>query len=221
MTKSILMLCVVVAGGSMSGLSWADEAIGVQEGSAKAKPSSVTGFQSALRLGYAVPFGKADGTSHLADYANAIIPIELDIGYRIHRNFFVGIAGQYAFGLLNQDKFFKGCKDCSGRDARVGLILEYYPVPEVSFRPWLGVGTGYEWAHGTWSRINGTYHGFELINLQVGGDYKLAPHFGIGPFASFSVGEFSQFEFLGSSNIDQKALHEWLLLGIRGVYEPD
>jgi len=106
-TKYILVLCVVVASGSISGVSWADEAVGVQEGSAKAKPSSGTGFQSAVRLGYAIPFGKADGTSHLADYANAIVPIELDIGYRIHRNVFVGIAGQYAFGLMNTFRWIR------------------------------------------------------------------------------------------------------------------
>ncbi|MGC4064078.1 MAG: hypothetical protein QM784_05445 [Polyangiaceae bacterium] len=66
-------------------------------------------------------------------------------------------------------------------------------------------------------------HGFEFLNLQGGADFKLSPAFGLGPFVSFSLGQYGTMNQKGpgidsSDSIDNKAFHEWLTLGVRGAF---
>jgi hypothetical protein len=58
----------------------------------------------------------------------------------------------------------------------------------------------------------------------VGGDYKVMPNLGIGPFVMFSLGQYGSCSFSGalssqSCSIQQTAMHEWLTFGLRGVYD--
>jgi hypothetical protein len=74
-----------------------------------------------------------------------------------------------------------------------------------------------------------TGKGFEFINLQGGLDFKVAPGLALGPFLSFSIGQYSSASVSCSGNacggfasasddIDEKAPHQWLLLGVRGTF---
>jgi hypothetical protein len=68
--------------------------------------------------------------------------------------------------------------------------------------------------------------GFEFANLQAGIDYKLMRNLGIGPFVSFSLGEFNATSannggiqgVPGANNITDKTLHEWLTIGVKGAF---
>lgn len=65
-----------------------------------------------------------------------------------------------------------------------------------------------------------------------GVDFRLDRVFGLGPFVDFSLGEYTGYLFSPGEyssdeppdrsyqDIPEKALHEWLMLGIRGVFFP-
>jgi outer membrane protein W len=111
----------------------------------------------------------------------------------------------------------------------------YRFMPEQRFAPFVGVGAGYEWysAKGT-GNIGGftgststTVRGFEFLNLQGGADYRLSGNSVIGPFASFSLGRFDSYSTQVTTgttttstngDINNTAMHEWLLLGVRGAF---
>jgi len=71
--------------------------------------------------------------------------------------------------------------------------------------------------------VTQTVKGFEFANLQAGGDFKVADHVGVGPFVSFSLGEYSSVsmdpEIAGMvDEIPNKAIHEWLVIGVKGSF---
>ena len=71
-----------------------------------------------------------------------------------------------------------------------------------------------------------TAHGFEFLNLQAGLDFAPAPQVGIGPFVAFSLGQYSRTKgetsdptlIVDDGEIENKALHQWLFLGVRGMF---
>lgn len=198
-----------------------------------------TGFEGALRLGYVLPFGHAlgEGGGDLADAVEGVIPIWADLGYRVLPELFVGAYGQYGFGVLGEN-VSNLCADpsveCSLGSLRVGLQLHYHPLPRSLVDPWFGLGFGYEWLFfslGTESaEIAGSVHGFELLQLQAGLAFSVSEHFALGPALGFAIAQFrardndcSGGDALGcdrDGEIEDKALHQWLMLGVRGSYAP-
>lgn len=182
-------------------------------------------FVLGLRLGYGIPMGDATKDNPLSDGTSGQIPIWLDVGYMVTRNIMVGAYGQYGIA------FVKDCPtgfSCSGSDIRIGLQGQYHISPAEKIDPWLGVGIGYEIASlkataGS-QEVSSTLKGMEYLNLQGGADFKVSPAFGIGPFLSFSLGQYGSAttKIPGlpdqSGDIPETAMHEWLTLGVRGAF---
>ena len=75
-------------------------------------------------------------------------------------------------------------------------------------------------------------HGFEFVNLQAGFDIPATETVGIGPFLMLTLAQYSnvsvscsgtvcdQAGFTGDTQqeIKGKALHEWVLFGVRGTF---
>jgi hypothetical protein len=197
-----------------------------------------TGFEAGARLGYGIAMGKADADDNLSDTVSGQVPIWLDVGYRPIEALMVGLFFQYGFGILGSELDDCDIADasCSASDIRLGVQGHFHLRPREQLDPWLGLGIGYEWltlsqeARGT--EISGTASGFEFLNLQVGLDIRVLEHFVVGPFLSFSLGQFSSSSAECSGNcglissgsvsgdIDDKGLHQWLLIGARGAYAP-
>lgn len=187
-------------------------------------------FVIGARLGYGIAMGDAMKDSAMSDGVSGQIPIWLDLGYMVTPNIMVGLYGQYGFGIVGSkmsDVCDAGNVDCSVSDLRVGVQGQYHLSPSEKLDPWFGLGIGYEWAmtsmSGGGQSQDYTYSGFEFLNLQGGADFKLSPAFGIGPFLSFSLGQFGSVSASGDledgdTDIDDKALHEWLTLGVRGSF---
>lgn len=112
-------------------------------------------------------------------------------------------------------------------------------MPKSAANPWVGIGFGYEWLSWSFSatgaEVSFTTHGFELANLMAGLDFEITEHFYLGPALSFSFGQYSEVGVSCSDsandacemepgqdgpNIESKALHEWLVLAVRGAYAP-
>jgi hypothetical protein len=182
-----------------------------------------------LRTGYAIPMGNAvgGGAPPISDAITGVIPIWLDAGYKLNPNMYIGAYFQYGIGLINNDK--TGCgqpgASCSANDVMFGANFHYHLMPDQTIDPWAGIGIGYEILQTNSAQSSSDGNGFQFLNLQLGGDYKATPELGIGPFLMFSLGEFSNCgaSFMGQSagtcTIKETALHEWLTIGIRGVYD--
>jgi outer membrane protein W len=198
-----------------------------------------TGFEAALRLGYGIPLGDAAGNAELSDGIAGQVPLILDIGYRITPMVFLGVYGQYGFAWLS-DNYADGCDatnaSCSAHDIRLGIEAQFHFQPLEKLDPWIGVGIGYEWAGldvevGN-MEVDTTLSGFEFINLQAGLDIRVSEHFYVGPFLNFSIGQYSSAsascsggglcadQFGVNGDIDDKAVHEWLMLGVRAGFGP-
>ena len=68
-----------------------------------------------------------------------------------------------------------------------------------------------------------SYRGFELVNLQLGGDYKVSEQLSVGPYVLFSLGQYSNATLddgteSTSRSIDEKGLHQWFGFGFRGTF---
>lgn len=198
-----------------------------------------TGFEAGLRVGYGIPLGSLSENNDLSDGIGGQIPLILDVGYRVIPNLFIGLYGQYGFAWVGGD-IADLCDatnaDCSAHDIRLGIQAHYHFQPRQGLDPWIGLGFGYEWfgvsAEGGNTEFSTGAHGFEFINLQAGLDLRASQNFYVGPFLTLSIGQFSKAtvdcesglcgtgQFGASGDIENTAVHEWLMLGLRGAYAP-
>jgi hypothetical protein len=211
-------------------------------------PRVPSGIEIGARAGYALPLGNASGNANdnLSNYVNGAIPIFLEAGYRVARpNLSVGIYFAYEAGLVNTSangglnsmvtQYSKGTANCSSNgiscSANVlmyGAQLHYHLMPEASFDPWIGAGVGMESFNfslsGGNASLGGSVTGWDYLILQLGGDYRAAPNFGLGPVAWFGMGQYGNVSVTAggttaSAAINNGSLHEWLTVGVRGVLD--
>jgi hypothetical protein len=204
-------------------------------------------LQVGLRTGYGLPIGgyakalELQGISQrmhdLGDDANGAIPIWIEAGYRIVPELSVGGYALYGMALFKaadrRDPLGGGCPegvDCAAWGWRFGLRGEVHLLPHGAIDPWAGIGVGYELLY---SDFEGTvlgfpmdvavaYRGFELLLLEGGADVRVWDRFAVGPFLSLSLVQYSgcSAERDGESQrceITRPALHEWLVIGVRGT----
>ncbi len=222
--------------------------------SGPAQPSP-EGFTAAIRAAYAIPMGDVATGSSLSDNFNGAVPFWVDLGYRFGGSIFVGGYFQYAFAPLNRDNFVKTLNTAAGSDVcgaagvtcdvsggysiRFGLEAIYRFTVASPFVPWVGVGTGWEIAHGNAEvktpagglTESDTFSGWEYFNLQAGGDFRVGPGFSIGPFVAFSLGKYTTASYDLTSTISSiptqsqagsitnTATHSWLQLGLKGTLD--
>lgn len=197
----------------------------------------------AFRLGFQAPLGDATGEQNDAlsrRYAWQV-PLVLDIGARFARSFFVGAYLGAGIGATGDDAGVDAaCVDddengnndivCSASTARLGLEVLYSFQPDQALNPWIGYGIGFEVASAS---INDRYKALEetvtstgvtFADITVGLD--LRKKIGVGPFLDFALGQFNTTTTdLGSRgkykySIENKALHAWLMFGLRMVINP-
>ena len=188
------------------------------------------------RLGVGLPFGHegaqaGNADPALSDDVKNLVPIWIDAGYRFTPSFSLGLSFQYAFGFINKDQnpfCTQAASDCSTHDTRVGLNATYHFMPGQKLDPWVGFGLAYEWLTFESTVLgvagSGTASGTEFANLQVGGDLTASRNVRIGPFASFSFGEYGDFSTEANNRtlngtFANKSVHEWLILGVRGAFD--
>lgn len=176
-------------------------------------------FKLGLRLGYALPMGDTAKDSKLGDAVSGQVPIWIDAGYMVTPNILLGLYGQYGFVGT------KNCDSCSAHDLRIGIQGQYHISPAEGVDPWVGLGIGYESLSAsqknplTGGDIDSGVSGFEFLNLQGGADFKVTDAFSVGPFLSFSLGQFSKTNLNGTSqDITDKAIHEWFTFGAKGTF---
>jgi len=199
------------------------------------------GFALGFKLGYGVPTGSVakDATTGstnlpLSDELSGKLPLDLDVGYFVTPQLFVGTSFQIAYGLVNDQRAFSpgACtgtgSSCSGTDLRVGLVSTFRFGTDDYFEPWVGLGVGYEWTklHGEDATGSGdmTLRGFDLA-LQVGGYFSVSSTVSFGPYVAYNVGQYRSMDissgsFSDGGEIPKKAFHGWFQVGMRGTFGP-
>jgi len=176
-----------------------------------------------LRLLYGIPMGDAVKDQKMSDGISGQVPLQLDVEYKVTPQLGVGVYGSYAFGMLASQ-----AKDNFDSASAYALgIQASYELPKLkAITPWVGLGTGYEWATASFKSSAGggslKYSGWEFARLEVGADYEVAKNFSTGLFVGYSLGQFSNASFQGQSASvpsSDKTLHEWFTFGIRGKYD--
>jgi hypothetical protein len=240
-----LVAAPVVAAGAAAGAAGAAAATSPTTPAEAAAPASTgydpnaTHFEAALRVGVGVPLGSAYQTTtgtdvSLGDWTSFTIPVQLDLGVRLGGSWFLG--GYFSYGFAGSAKlatntFTCGTSDvkCSPSTLRFGGQVHWHPLGNASTDPWIGLGSGYERVSLGVSAATGEgsldVSGWEFANVQLGIDFALGSAVKIGPWVSFSVGQYSSIG--GSSggagvsgDITNKTLHEWLMGGVRLVILP-
>jgi hypothetical protein len=239
MTKLRTGLLASLVVGSLGGVASAQEppAPSPTPAPSTTGPTDHPGFEFVVRLGYAIPIGNATGADTatmmpadaLSNTLSGAVPVVLEAGYRFNKNLSAGVLFQYAFAMI-KDNMNTGCGggvSCSGSVIRLGIEGIYRLDVDGAFVPWLGAGVGYESLSLDQSMggqsASASIHGLEFLTLQGGGEYRIAPQMTIGPFASFSLGQYDGVDASGggmniSMSIANKAMHEWLQLGVRGTF---
>jgi outer membrane protein W len=177
-----------------------------------------------FRLGYAPAMGDAMQGQSMKDAMPSQIPIQLDALYKFTPEWAAGMYFSYGFGQLSSTEA-DACDamgvDCSMSSVRVGVEGTYtFTTASPTFVPWIGAGFGYEAVSETVA-VSGVSasqdtSGWEFLNLQLGGDWKVSPSFAIGPYVMYSIGQYSS---IGGNSIPETATHEWLNVGVRGKFD--
>jgi len=223
-------------------------AVGSASERASAQERETAAFEFGARTGYAVPLGAAEANEgdNIDTLAQGQVPIWLDAGVRLARDYFVGVDASYGVGVLapflrstcDTDAAYGTKTHCSARDVRLGLEFIYHPRVRSAFEPWLGAGLGWEWLSVTDSAnfqganpsVTRDYDGPELFLLQGGVDYMLRRGLGVGLFvavsadmyrsASLSCADTCNTFAVGSRKVDGSTTHEWLFGGARVTFMP-
>jgi len=185
------------------------------------------------RVGYGIPLGEIAPSYSIAEFAGAQVPFGFGIGYRLNPHLSAGVMMQYGIVKRSDETQCVGLSmTCLARDTRLGAAVHYRVSPDKSVSPWVGLGVGYEWFTVTSSSSIGApysarFNGVELANLEVGADFKAAPGLALGPYLSGSLDQFISTshtegystDFVGTTSIEEKAYHAWLMVGVRGTYD--
>lgn len=195
---------------------------------AEEAPAAQHGLQLKLGLGtgFGIPMGDAKKEEKLADVYGGEIPVELELSYRITHAISAGVYAGYGIGLVSSNEV-NGVRVSDELDSiaawRFGVQGEY-EFPKVGpALPFAGLRVGYvtetlKLAAGGVTKASG----WEYFTVVGGADFEVANRFAIGPFVSFSLGEYTQEQAAGGSSESipsaERALHEWLTMGVRGSF---
>ena len=165
-------------------------------------------------MGDAVKDGK------LSDGVSGAIPLQLDLGYMVTPN----IIGRPVRVVRHRHAHFEAkdlCDaakvDCSASRIGVGLQGQYHLSPGQSLDPWFGLGFGLEMLDQKAGDTKSGVSGFEFVNIMAGADFAATESIAVGPFVNFSVGQYSKTTGDDGADIKDKAMHQWLTLGIKGT----
>jgi hypothetical protein len=169
-----------------------------------------------LAAGVAVPLGKMEARSKLADHVRVAFPMTFGVGARLFRSLSVGTELSWGWADIGENApwgsvcyyaGYRGTEQCSVRLTRVGVALAYHPLTAAHWDPWLGIGASYERLHfrgpvpptastdpnqpPSPGGVEFTVRGWSLES-RVGMDYVLTSTLRAGAFLSFDVGRYAE-----------------------------
>jgi outer membrane protein len=173
----------------------------------------------ALRLGVGAAVGSAARDVPVSDVVPAQYPLQLDV---LGREGPLALGAYGSFGLASAGRCAGA--SCSAWAARIGLQGTWTFTTAGGSEPWLGVATGYEWISESRTQggtVTSKFRGPELLALQGGIEWRIAPWLALGPYALVSLGRYVRYSVdtgveSGSVAIPDRAFHAWFHAGVRG-----
>jgi PEGA domain len=219
-----------VAAGVAAGAAAGGAATATPAPAAAAPPApSPVHFEASLRVGFGLPLGSvSENLGSVSNYSSFTIPVQLDLGIRISGVIFLGAYFSYGFAGSTDAATCGSGFNCSPSTLRFGGEIHWHPLGNAPVDPWIGLGSGYEkMSISVSGDTTGTFDvsGWEFGNLQLGLDFAIGSVVKIGPWVSFSIGQYSSGSISGGGNftgadIQNKTIHEWLMGGVRLVIIP-
>jgi hypothetical protein len=194
-------------------------AFAAEEAGSPARSGSVeprTGFQMALRTGWTLPMGSADGAHDMTQLVAAQLPVVLEVGARFVPSLLLGGYMGAGFGNANTNG--------SALGLRIGGEALWYLAPDKTYDPWVGYGFGYESIS---KGGDSSYSGLEFAHIMGGVDFRVSKAFDLGPYFDVSIGKYLHHDenYVADGTpidgaIQQTATHEWVAFGLRGTVLP-
>lgn len=196
-----------------------------------AAPAEPLPLELSLRAGYARAFGNQGDAGAPLPFNN-LVPLSVDIRYRIYRSFSLATSFEFAPALSCSGS------SCSAAVFRVALGAHWQPR-EGEWRPFGALGAGYEWRryslHALVADLDGnvgdvelsrTARGVAFLVAQTGVERALSPSLRLGPYALFTLGSYSNEDIHYQPPIqpDQSrspgGVHGYAQVGLRLSFEP-
>jgi hypothetical protein len=141
-------------------------------------------LEIAVGAGYTQGVGGAGGAGSVEDVTGPGGGIELQVGVRWSPRFSIGMYGTLA-RFRHGDAIAEGSR---AHSATAGVQAVWHSRESRSLDPWISVGIGWR---GLWlapkDAMASSVHGVELVRLQVGIDYRIAPWLAISPVVGASA----------------------------------
>jgi hypothetical protein len=170
------------------------------------------------RVGYAFPSGDVQKNDPVKDSISGTVPIQLDAGMSVLGILSLGVYGSYGRSMLAKDLESSFCSavSCSSQQLRAGVQLNVSP-PVALKSLWGGIFAGLEQQKLSVGSADLTFRGWEA-GLQAGYDFSVLPFIKVGPFASYSLAQFTSTSG-DAPELGTKARHTALTFGLRGLFD--
>lgn len=196
-----------------------------------------TGFEVQARLAVAVTT-----TESHSDIVQFAIPFQVDVGYRIIPQLFLGASAMIA-SPASGNTLVDACKKwvddrCAPLWFRTAIGAQFHISPESKVDPWLGYSFGREWIgfsqesrNASGREISGVFTGWQYAIIDAGLDFRFSKNVGVGPYASFVMGQYDvariSAQGIPPTNVTDVSfrtreddMHIWGVVGFRGSYMP-
>jgi len=193
---------------------------------------------------FAIPFGDATGRrrdSLGGRYGWQWVPLDLGLGAKVVDALYIGAYVSFGVGYEGSDSRTAARCDagsdveddvsCSTTTVHAGVEARYGFTPGERLNGWVGYGFGLTSATQTISdagryRESTTARGLDVARLMGGLDFRPKRGFGLGPYGVVAIGRYlhTRTEIREdptfSGDIQPKAFHAWVSLGLRLVVFP-
>jgi hypothetical protein len=172
-----------------------------------------------LGNGFSQGFGSPDSrTSSLAELTRGGLSTQLGVSLRLNPEWAIGTYGEGA-------RYFaaSGMPDGTvGYGAAFGVQAVWFGSPYSKLGPWVGVGTGWR---GYWvdlPRGHESLHGYDLVRLRIGADYRLGPSTSFGPMLGATLTLFDSHRDAETNDVrstEDPEVTAFLFAGFQGRFE--
>jgi hypothetical protein len=183
------------------------------------EPLRGSGLSVGLRFGIGFPGGNVAPGDPASTVTSYLLPVTLDVGYRLTPHWYVGGYVSLAYGASPASTCTSTDgtgASCSETDVRAGLDLQYRFIPDAPLQPWIGIGAGWEVLNKVSSddeegggEAEGQ-SGLEFAHLDLGADLRVAERDKLGVYFRTSF-----VDFLNGS------VNEWFTVGARWRHDLD
>lgn len=213
-------------------------------GTAAYAPAASAQVSLDLKAGYALPLGDTTSANSvlmlrgaLSNSFAAAVPVEVAARWRFNRHLSAGAYFQYDPAIVSK-VICLASYTCEGYDMRVGVEVAYAFLPSWFIKPWVSLGTGWEWSglkvivpasgNAASGQFQARMNGWEWVNVQVGGDIGVNAATTVGPYVGFFGGTYSTMSTAGMGHgngaaesipSDVRSFHGWVQFGLKGSFD--